>query len=59
MALFRGFGGSTDYIMLGAVVAAAALLAIFGGPLSWWLALASCGVILALIAWYRRKPRRS
>jgi phosphatidylglycerophosphate synthase len=53
----KGFGDTTDYVMMGAVTLAAVLLADF--PASWWLALAAGGSIVALCLWYRRKPRRS
>lgn len=56
---WKGYGDSTDYVIVGAVVLAAVLLAIFAGAPSWWLALVAGIVIFALIAWYRRKPRRS
>lgn len=59
MAWSRGFGDSTDYVMLGGVILAVLLLAGLVGAPSGWLAIGAGIAIVAIIVHYRRKKRRS
>jgi hypothetical protein len=56
MALWsKGFGDSTDLVMMGAVVLTVVVLAAFAGAPSGWLAIGAGVAIVALVVHYRRK----